>query len=105
MTHELKYAVGKEKPIEVNNSVFQGSLLHETSNSQPHILSNRFHISIGWMLEQPPISCREQVRAIGNREISKLRVHVDAVKVKEGNTVHSISLVSMIQEANETIGS
>ncbi|KAI4157876.1 MAG: hypothetical protein LQ342_007942 [Letrouitia transgressa] len=105
LTHELKHLAGKEKLTEVKNPAFQGSLPHKTSNSESYTSLNRFHISIGWTLEQPPISRREQVRAIGSIEISKLGIHVDAVKVKEGNTVHSISLTSMIQEVNETIGS
>ncbi|KAL9610198.1 MAG: hypothetical protein Q9167_005075 [Letrouitia subvulpina] len=102
---ELQHVVDKEKLTEVRYSASQDSLLQETLNSQSHTTINRFHISIGWTLEQPPMSRREQVRVIGSREISKLGIHVDAVKVKEGNTVHNITLASVVQETNETIGS
>jgi len=65
-----------------------------TQIQKPDDLSDFFHFSIGWMLEEPEES-QKDFGTIDKKlldEISSIKVCFDSVKVKIGNTISSISL-------------
>ena len=60
-----------------------------------------FHVSIGWVLDSP---LQRGERLELTREVSKLNVGFDTVKVKIGNTVTSISLSSEVVDNKGILG-
>lgn len=67
-----------------------------------------FHISIGWALEWPSSYVLDTTRALINDEVFELLqeapVKVDALKVKVGNVVTSISLTPKAADGKSIFG-
>jgi U6 snRNA phosphodiesterase len=67
-----------------------------------------FHISIGWALEWPSSYVLDTTRALINDEVFELLqqapVKVDALKVKVGNVVTSISLAPKVADGKSIFG-
>jgi U6 snRNA phosphodiesterase len=70
--------------------------------------SSAFHISIAWALEQPSSFLMDIMKAAINDEIfeslKKVPITVDALKVKVGNIVTSISLPVKAEEGKNLFG-
>lgn len=69
--------------------------LSSTFGGRKDVSPDRFHFSIGWQLEEPS---DRQMKLTGLddakvlEEVKGIRVKVDSVKVKIGNTITSVSL-------------
>lgn len=57
-------------------------------------MSSHFHISIGWLLVQPLKEVEEKLESLGTQRFSDYTLKVNAIKVKIGNAVTTISLLS-----------
>ena len=63
-------------------------------------MSSHFHISIGWLLNQPPVAMEEKLEELGNEQPLGTTLSIDAIKIKIGNAVTSISLSSRLDVSN-----
>lgn len=58
-------------------------------------VSDHFHVSIGWTLEEPPVDLLGTIAAtVGLQAKAKLELGIDTVKAKIGNGVVVIPLAS-----------
>ncbi|KAI4122288.1 MAG: hypothetical protein LQ347_006553 [Umbilicaria vellea] len=67
-------------------------------------LSSHFHISIGWILEPPSTDLVERTKSTSLEKIMTLRIPVNAIKIKIGNTITLISLPTKVEEGRGLIG-
>lgn len=91
-----------------------GKYRPESSSSQPKArgvedFSAAFHFSIGWTLENPLTGSTEQLKEVVGNKMSEafgtVSIDVNAVKVKVGNVVTSISLTGKVTEGRGLFGS
>ena len=66
-------------------------------------VSSSFHISIGWSLDEPAESMNEKLDGITDYELSELSLEVNSIKVKIGNAITVISLISEVACSNGII--
>ena len=65
-------------------------------------VSSSFHISIGWTLGAPTQGLKERLNTTGV-DFEALKVDVNTVKVKIGNSITAISLATKIDPLNKII--
>jgi U6 snRNA phosphodiesterase len=79
----------------------------ENQNSSDR--SDRFHISLAWSLDNPGVTSSwnpaqdVEVATMMKDEMERMEVQFDTVKVKIGNTVHSIALTAKINERTSSL--
>lgn len=65
-------------------------------------MSPSFHISIGWTLDAPTQGLRERLAATCI-DFQAIKIDVNTVKVKIGNSITAISLAAKIDTSNKII--
>ena len=103
-THPM-YPQGHEKPrkdsIKPDAAASTDSLSHmEPANYVE--ASASFHISIGWTLTTPSDSLSEKLKH-ASHDFQRMKISVDAVKVRIGNSITSIPLASKIDTSHTII--
>ena len=78
---------------------------HQTSFPTPEEdASSRFHVSVGWVLEQPSHEAVDKLKSADADFMANLRLTVNSIKVKIGNSVTSVSLPIKVEEHKGIIG-
>jgi hypothetical protein len=75
-------------------------------------VSDKYHVSIGWILEKPNTERVERLRSLNKSEVDGssgsgvrgMRVQFDSVKIKIGNTVTDVPLPTKAEEGRGLIG-
>ncbi|MCJ1313053.1 poly(U)-specific 3'-to-5' RNA exonuclease [Agyrium rufum] len=67
--------------------------------------SENFHISVGWVLNEPDGELRAVLRGISEEDVGDATIHVDTVKVKIGNHVSAVSLKAQLASSKGIFGS
>ena len=96
-THPL-YPQGYKKPQK--GSTKPGSASSKDSPSHMELAnyvdaSPSFHVSIGWTLTKPSESLSKKLNH-ASRDFQAMRISVNSIKVKIGNSITSIALASKI---------
>lgn len=71
-------------------------------DSIPQRMASHFHISIGWSLQSPP-NQTEKLQKLFALDNSMFRFDVSTVKVKIGNEVIALSLISGVENTSNNI--
>lgn len=98
-------SANKQRGSKAKSVTFEEQVV-EKSGSQSHEedMSDRFHISIGWTLQNPEGKSGEVVGDVGTNSSIELEIPIETVKVKIGNGIVVLPLASITAETNGMVG-
>ncbi|CAF9932558.1 MAG: poly(U)-specific 3'-to-5' RNA exonuclease [Alectoria fallacina] len=97
-----KRQAGNEGRSKETTGAAASSSISRSGPSNDVDMSPSFHISIGWTLDAPTQGLRERLNATGI-DFQAIKIDVNTVKAKIGNSITAISLVAKIDTSNKVI--
>ena len=78
----------------------QRTVFEENGSAEQSDMSSNFHISIGWSLRKPSEEIIRKLDQVTDEDLSGLRLEVNSIKIKIGNTVTAVPLTSGLELSN-----
>ena len=97
-------STNKQEGSEVRSVDFEEHMVKKSSSHGHEDMSDRFHISIGWTLQNPEEKSGEVEGDFGTQSLIEIDIPIETVKVKIGNGLVVLPLTCKTGETNGIVG-